>query len=336
MYKLRNRIMQLFYRHTTLAVFLLLFVIFGLFSSSFFQYQNLENIVKQASYIGIVAAGMTVVLLTAGIDLSVGSNMYLSASVAGLLILHYHVPVWLALVICLCVGTLFGIINAFAITRLKIMPFVVTLGTMVAGRGVALLITKSQAVPFPDEIIRIGSIRIFNLIPLPIFLFACVIIGVYIFLMYTVTGRQIYAVGNNPENAKKAGIIVDRVLAVPYIICGFLAALGGFISVAQLGIVNAGFGKGDEFDAIAAAVLGGTSLFGGVGNVFPGTLIGAVLIRMVSSGLVSLQIDLYLQPLISAGIIFIAVFLDSLKNRQLKKLGRRRIRVQRDSESLKL
>jgi ribose transport system permease protein len=316
-----------FLRHTTVILFLILFLIFGFFSANFLHYQNLENTIKQASYIGLVAAGMTVVLLTAGIDLSVGSNMYLSATLAGVLILDYHFPIWLALLACLVVGTLFGTINAIAITKFKILPFVVTLGTMVAGRGLALLITKSQAVPFPDSVIRMGSVRIFGLIPMPIFIFVLVIGGVYLFLAYTTAGRQIYAVGHNMENAKKAGIAVERILTIPYVMCGFLAALGGFISVAQLGIINAGFGKGDEFDAIAAAVLGGTSLFGGIGNVFPGTVIGAVLIRMVNSGLVAMQVDIYLQPLISAAIIFVAVFLDSLKNKQLKRMGLRRIRV---------
>jgi ribose/xylose/arabinose/galactoside ABC-type transport system permease subunit len=118
------------------------------------------------------------------------------------------------------------------------------------------------------------------------------------------------------------------VRATAYVICGLLAALGGFVSVAQLGIINAGFGKGDEFDAIAAAVLGGTSLFGGVGGVFPGTVLGTVLIQMVSSGLVFTQVDLYLHPLISAAIIFWAVFLDSVRKEQLAKLSRRNIRTE--------
>ena len=145
---------------------------------------------------------------------------------------------------------------------------------------------------------------------------------------WTAFGRQLYAVGNDIEAAQKAGIRTARVRGTAFVISGFLAALGGFVSVAQLGIVNAGFGEYREFDAIAAAVLGGSSLFGGIGSVFPGTVLGAVLIQMVTIGLVSAQVDLYLQPLVAAAIIFLAVLLDSVRTRQLARLGRRHIRVE--------
>jgi len=314
--------------YTPFLLFIALFLLFGVLSDRFLQIQTLVNIVKQASYIGIVAVGMTFVLLTAGIDLSVGSNMYLSAIIAGLLIRDYGVPVGLALIACLVVGILFGAFNALVVIKLRIIPFVVTLSTLVAGRGLGLMLTKSQAVLFPDNVIEIGSISLFGVFPLPIAIFVAVVFGAYLFLMRTPLGRQIYAVGFDIEAAKKAGIDTDRVLAVAYIACGLLAALGGFVSVAQLGNINAGFGEGVEFNAIAAAVLGGTSLFGGIGSVFPGTVLGALLIQMVSTGLVFLQVDLYLQPLIAAGIIFLAVFLDGVRNNQLIKLSRRFIRVE--------
>ncbi len=324
---LKNRILQFLLNNAPLILFLLIFIIFGALSNRFLQIDSLTNIVKQASYIGIMAVGMTFVLLTAGIDLSVGSNMYLSAIVAGLVITHFGAPVWLALLVCLAVGFIFGSINAFLITKAKIIPFIVTLATMVAGRGLGLLLTKSRAISFPDAVVQIGSTMALG-IPLPIAIFALVVFIAWIILNKVPMGRQIYAVGNDMVAAKKAGIKTDKVVASTYIVCGVLAALGGFISVSQLGIVNAGFGKGDEFDAIAAAVLGGTSLFGGVGSVFPGTVLGALLIQMVWSGLVFTQVNLYLQPLVFAGILFIAVLLDSVKNRLIAKMRRRRIRVE--------
>ena len=204
----------------------------------------------------------------------------------------------------------------------------VTLSTLVAGRGLALLLTKSRAVGFPEEVIRIGSVRLFGIVPLPIVIFAVVVFCAYIFLDRTQLGRQIYAVGNDIEAAKKAGINTDFVRTVVYMVSGILAALGGFVSVAQLGIINAGFGKDAEFDAIAASVLGGASLFGGIGTVFPGTVLGSVLIQMVSTGLVFTQVDLYLQPLIAAAIMFIAVFLDSFRSGKLEILRRRNIRIE--------
>jgi len=198
---------------------------------------------------------------------------------------------------------------------------------MVAGRGLGLMLTKSRAVNFPKSVTGIGAMEIFGVIPCPIFIFTLVVVSAWVFLNRTTIGRQIYAVGHDRGAARKAGVNTDKVLTTAYIICGLFAALGGFISVAQLGNVNAGFGQGDEFDAIAA-VLGGVSLYGGLGSVFPGVVLGAVLIQMVSSGLVAARIDLYLHPLVAAAIIFNAVLLDSFRNVQLKKLGRRNIRIE--------
>jgi len=327
MRKTRDTMLVMLLRHTPLMLFITVFLLFGWLSPRFLSYQSFENVVKQASYIGIVGVGMTFVLLTAGIDLSVGSNMYLSAVVAGLLIRHHGLPAPAALVVCLAVGLLFGVVNALVVTRLRIVPFVATLGTLWIGRGLGLWLTESIPVEFPETVTRIGAQRSLG-VPLPVMIFALVVLCASVLLRSTALGRQIYAVGNDIEAAAKAGINTVRVQGTAFVICGLLAALGGFISVAQLGIVNAGFGKDREFDAIAAAVLGGTSLFGGIGSVFPGTVLGAVLIQMVSIGLVSAQVDLYLQPLVAAGIIFVAVLLDSLRTRQLAKLSRRHIRVE--------
>ena len=322
-----DKLLSLGLRNTPLILFALIFIVFGIMSPSFFALQSLENAVKQASYIGIVAVGMTLVLLTGGIDLSVGSNMYASTVVAGLLMQRYSVTVETALAACLLSGLAFGAINAVLVVKFKIIPFVVTLGTLVVGRGVGLMLTKSRAVNFPDAVTQIGSAEQFG-IPWPILIFAVTVAAAWVLLNRTTLGRQIYAVGHDLESARKAGINTQKAQATAYVLCGLFAALGGFISVAQLGNVNAGFGKGDEFDAIAAAVLGGVSLFGGVGSVFPDVVLGAVLIQTVSAGLVSARIDLYLHPLVTAAIIFLAVLIDSLRNMQLKKISRRNIRVE--------
>lgn len=310
------------------VLFVVLFVGFGLFSERFLQWQNLRDILTQASYIGIVAVGMTFVLLTGGIDLSVGANMYLSAVVAGVLIRDGGVPVPLGLASCLCVGLLFGGMNAFLVTKVKVIPFMATLATMVAGRGLGLFLTKSEPLAFPERVLAIGSVSLFGVVPFPMVIFAAVVLASQLFLSGVPRGRQLYAVGHDREAADKAGIPSDRVLATAYMVCGFLAALGGFVSVAQLGNVNSGFGEFDEFDAIAAAVLGGASLFGGIGTVFPGTVLGVILIQMVAVGLVAVQVNLYAQPMLEAGIIFLAVFLDSLRNRLLARLYRRPIGIE--------
>lgn len=308
-------------------LFVFIFVVFGVLSPRFFSYANFENIIASASYKGILTVGMTLVLLTGGIDLSVGANMFLSASVAGLLIQDYNVPVWMALAAAVVIGTLFGMFNAFFIVRLKILPFLVTISTMIAGRGLTLLLTKSVGTNFPDSVTSLGAARFLG-IPLQIIICIIIIALAHLFLRHMPLGRQVYAVGNDPESAKKAGIDSDRVKAMVYILSGLLAGIAGVVCVSQLGIVNAGFGKNYEFDAVASAVLGGTSLFGGIGTVFPGAIIGTVLIQMVQAGLVFLQVDLYVQPIISAGVIFLAVLLDSMRNRQILKLEKRNIRVE--------
>lgn len=324
----KNKIQLTLLKNAPIILFCVIFIVFGILSPRFFTFKNFENIASNASYIGVVAVGMTFVLLTGGIDLSVGANMYLSGVIAGVLINNYKMPVSIALLIALLVGLLFGMFNAFAIIKLKILPFVVTLSTLVAGRGLTLCITKSKAINFPQSVTSIGSVRVLG-IPLPVVIFALVIFTSYIFLTKTTIGRQIYAVGNDLEAANKSGINSNKILATVYIVSGLLAALGGIISISQLGVINAGFGQGEEFNAIAAAVLGGTSLFGGIGSVFPGTVIGTVLIQMIQAGLVFVQADIYIQPLVSAAIIFFAVFLDSVRSTQILKLEHRNIRTEK-------
>lgn len=324
-----NRILMLALKNVPLILFVLVFIIFGLLSPRFFTYKNFENILVQSSYVGIIGVGITFVLLTGGVDLSVGSNMYLSAAIAGVFILGNGLPVWLAVVVTILVGAIVGLVNAFAVTWLRIVPFIVTLGTLAVARGLGLTFTQSAAITFPESITALGSQRLFGLIPWPIIIFAIITLIAYIILTQTTFGRQIYAVGNNEEAAKKAGINTRLVLMSVYVISGVCAALGGLISVAQLGVANAGFGTGQEFNAIAVAVLGGTSLFGGRGNVFPGTVLGAILIQMVTAGLIYTRVDIYLQPLVYGVIIFLAVMLDSLRTTQLEKLQRRNIRVEK-------
>lgn len=321
--QLRN-LPQLLLNNSTIVLFIVVFLIFGLSSPLFLQLESIINIIKQASFTGMVAIGMTFVLLTAGIDLSVGSNMYLSSVIAGLLMRQAGLGVVPALLVAMLVGTLYGAINAFFIVRLKIIPFMVTLGTLVVGRGIGTALTESQQIDFPETMLAFGQINLLR-IPMPIIVFALVFIAAYLILNRTAFGRQVYAVGNDIEVAKKAGINTDRVIFFVYMISGFCAGLAGFILISQLGRLDRSFAEGREFDAIAAAVLGGTSLFGGVGNAF-GAVIGALLIQMVQAGLVFNSVNLYLQPMVRAVIIFIAIFFDSLREANLEKLKRRFIR----------
>ena len=318
-------------RSAPFILFAVLFLLFGLLEPKFISPATFTNIVTQASYIGIMAVGMTFVLLVAGIDLSVGSVMYLSATVGGGWLLADGFPIPVAVAGALLVGLAVGTVNAFLITRVGVIAFLTTLAMLVVVRGLALTITKSEAITFPDEITRLGSTRILGLIPAPIVIFLSVVVVGHIVLTRTAFGRQVYAVGNDKEAASKAGINVGRLIASVYIVCGVLASLGGIVNVVQLGSVHPSFGEGIEFDVIAACVLGGVSLFGGRGSVFPGAVIGALFVPMINAGLQAIDVEIYLRAPAFAVVIFIAVLMDSLRNRQLAKLSRRYIRVENPS-----
>lgn len=331
MRKHRNTTLMLL-QNIPLMLFVAVFVVFGMSTRNWFTWGNLVNIMTRSSYIGILAVGITLPLLTGGTDLSVGANMYLSMAVAALMV-RAGIALELALLVCLAVGLVFGAVNAFFVVKLNIPAFIVTIGTMTIGRGLGRRITNSEQLAMPPALISgIGSGHLFGVIPYPVLIFAIVVLCIALFLKRTLTGRQIYAIGFNQDAAVKAGIRVNRVWAAAYIICGFLAALSAIVSIAQVGSVVPGFGEGYEFNAISASVLGGTSLAGGIANVFPGVVIGTMLIQMVETGLVFLQVDLYLQPLISALVILFAVFLDSVRTGFVHRLQARNIRVEEVAE----
>ncbi len=299
-------------------------LVFGVLSPRFLDPQNLGNIVVQSSSTAIVAIGMTFVLLTAGVDLSVGAIMFVAAATAGkLAAAGMGLPVVIGAM--LAVGAGFGALNAVLVTRFAIVPFIATLALLYVGRGFALWLTETRSLALSPGFLTLGSGKLAG-VPIPIWALAGFTVLAHLTLSSTPFGRQVYAVGQNREAARKAGVATGRILATVYIICGVCAAAGAIVSASQLGVVSATFGQNKEFTAIAAAVLGGTSLFGGRGRVFPGTILGAVLMQTIENGLVMLNANPYLYPLFTAGIIFLAVALDSLRNGLLAKWNRRAIR----------
>ncbi len=252
--------------------------------------------------------------------------MFVSAVVAGKMVLSgWPLPVVCAAI--LLTGLICGVINAFFITRLKLSPFIVNLATLYLGRGFSLWLTQTRAMNLPENILRIGTARIAG-IPFPIVIMGVVIVIARLVLTRTQFGRQIYATGQDKDAAKLAGIEITQILFAVYLISGLCAAIGGLVSVAQLGAVSPTFGSQREFTAIAAAVLGGTSLFGGRGSVLPGTAMGAILIQTVENGLVIINADPYIYPLVMNSVVFLAVLIDSLLSERLAKLTRRKIRLE--------
>ncbi len=314
------KLIEWFRKHPIVLLLLLVITLFSVLSDSFLSTQNFLNILIQASALTIVATGMTFVLLTAGIDLSVGAIMFLAGVISGKLVVG-GLSIWLAVPLVFAIGVLYGWVNGLCIVRLKVVPFIVTLATLYMGRGMGLFISDTRAVNLPESFLNIGSWKFVG-IPLPVITMLLVVLVFHVLLTYTSFGRQLYAIGNSQEKALKAGINVDALLLKVYLICGFCAALGGLIAIAQLGAISPSFGLQYEFMAIAAAVLGGTSLFGGRGKILPGTLIGAILIQMIQNGLVIINADPYLYPLVTGGIIFLIVFADSWRHFARKKAPR--------------
>jgi ribose transport system permease protein len=321
-----GKALQFVFTYSALVVFVAVFVVFSLLSDKFLETRNLLNILTQSSAIGIVAIGITFVLLVAGIDLSVGSVMFLSAAVAAKL-LASGFPLWCGFLAMAVVGLAVGLFNGFISTRFAVPAFLVTLAVLYMGRGFGLLLTETRQVALPEGFLAIGQARVLG-IPLPVLVFAVVLIAAHYTLTRTPFGRHLYAIGNNREAAEKAGIRVRPILISAFAISGLAAGIGGMVAVAQLGAVAPNFAEERELVVIAAAVLGGTSLFGGRGAVFPGTVFGAVLLLTIENGLNLINANPYVYPLITASVIFLAVLVDSVRTGQLAKLNKRKIRVE--------
>ena len=246
-------------RLAPLILFVGIFVTFSALSPAVRTAGNVKNILVQSSSVAIAATGMTLVLLTGGIDLSVGAIMFLSSAVAGKLVVGGWVPglppvpVWLAVLSILPVGLLFGAVNAVLTAGCGMLPFVVTLATLFIGRGVALQITQTRALNLPPEFLSIGHATLMG-VPFPVVLLAFTVGAAHIVLTQTPFGRQLHALGNSPDPARKAGLRTTGLVAAVYLASAACAA--GIVSVAQLGAVSPTFGWRREFAAVAAAVLG--------------------------------------------------------------------------------
>jgi len=277
-------------------------------SGTFFSGRNLVYVLLQISVNMILASGMTLVILSKGIDLSVGSVVALAGVVgADLIASGYPVPV--AAVIAVGVGALVGLANGASIVFLRVAPFIATLATMTAARGLAYLYTDGVSVGnLPDSFTRWGSARI-GPVPVLVLVAAVVVVLTAILLGRTVFGRRLFAVGGNEEAARLAGVRVGSVKLVVYTLMGALAALGGILLAARLGAGDPKAGQLFELTAIAAVVVGGTSLTGGRGGVW-GTVLGALIIGVLDNGLVLMDVSAFWQMVVKGLVILGAVSLD--------------------------
>ena len=288
-------------------------VVLALTTESFMRPANLLTVLLQTSVIAILACGQTFTILTAGIDLSVGSVAALSATAMGVAVMN-DVPVVAALALGLGVGLGVGTLQGFAVARIGIPAFIVTLGGLSIWRGLALNLTGGvNQTGLPDLIRFIGGGEILG-IPTPIVVAGVVFLVAGFVLRYTTFGLYVYATGGNEEGSRLSGIPTVRTKTVVYAISGLTAAIGGIVLAGRLDSAGGSFGTGYELDSIAAVVIGGTSLFGGQGSVF-GTLLGAILMGIIRNGLNLLQVTQFSQMMAIGFVIVGAVALDVVRRR---------------------
>ncbi len=313
--KKRSVVLDHLVKYRVFVIFAVMFIIMALSSDFFLTKANLLNMLRQLSINGILAVGMTFVLITGGIDLSVGSVLTFSAMVGCSFIQKDSpYPVIMAVGISVAIGLAIGLANGLVVALGKVPAFIVTLGSQLMASGAALLLRNGSPIPgLKDEYNVIGAGTLLG-IPLPIYIFfAIMLLGGFI-LRRTSFGRHTYAVGGNPLAARACGINDRAVTVWVYVISGLCAAVAGIVLSARVRTATPIAGSGYELDAIAAAVLGGTSLTGGIGNMW-GTLAGVLIIGLLNNGMDLLNIQSYIQDIIQGFIIVAAVYIDVNTNK---------------------
>ncbi len=304
-------------RYSSLIFLIVFWIALGLASPDFLTPSNILNVALQTSVLAIVAMGMTFAMLSNGIDLSVGSVVALSSALAAGLAAQANtlprgayagqgLPAILALLLPLLVGGALGAVNGGLIVRGRIPPFVATLAMLAAARGLTLVYTGGYVIPATDPVLTFFGAGSIGPIPTPVILMIVLFSGLWYLLAQTRFGLHLYAVGGNLETARLAGVRVGLVKLSAYLISGLMAAIGGIILMGRLNSAQPNLAVGFELDAIAASVIGGTSLFGGVGTL-QGTIIGAFIMGTLSNGLNLLSVDPYLQQVIKGGVFMLAV-----------------------------
>lgn len=299
-----------------LWVLLLMCIAAALISDAFLNPFNLVNVARQVALFGIVSIGMTFVVLTAGIDLSVGSLVAVTAVVSAFA-LQAGLPVPVVILIGLAIGALLGSLNGLGITLGGLPPFIMTLGMMVMGRGLAMIISEGHPIHFQKasaDFAWLGQGHFAGL-PVPVWIFVAVAATAYVTLRYTSFGRAVYAVGSNPEAARLSGINVQLTIFAVYVISGVLSSLTALIFVSRLTVGEPVAGVGLELEAIAVTVIGGTSLFGGEGGIV-GTVLGAAILAVLANILNLAGVSPFTQQIVKGAIIVIAVLFETQRRRR--------------------
>lgn len=309
--------LSLILRQRTLLVFVVLCAVVAYLLPPFLTTNNILNVLRQTSITGIVAVGMTFVIITGGIDISVGSMVAVTGVVSAMLLQAGH-DVGVAIAVSLLVGMSLGLVNGLIIAYGRVMPFVATLGTMYLFRGLALIITNGQAIwRLPDNFLEIGTGYVLG-IPVPVIIAFLIYLAGHILLRRFTFGRYTIAIGGDEEAARLCGVSVQRVKLMTYVFCGLMSAVAGVVLAARLGSGQPSVGEGYELIAIAAAVIGGNALTGGKGTVW-GTLLGALVLGVVSNALNLWGVASFFQIVITGCIVLVAVLAGKVNPRAFLK-----------------
>ncbi len=299
-----------------LLAFLMLCIAMSILSPIFLTPANIINVLQQISINSIIAVGMTFVILLAGIDLSVGAIVAFTGLIMAILMKSFSVSVWLALIAGLVSASILGLVNGILVTKLRLPPFIATLGMLSVARGAAFTVSNGQPIySFPESFLKISG-RI-GIIPIPAIIMIVVFILAWYVLKYTKLGRYTYAIGGNETASILSGINVDLNKIIVYTLSGFFCGISAILLTSKLDAAVPVAADGYELDAIASVVIGGTSMMGGEGNLI-GTFLGALIIGVVSNGLNLLSIPQGPQRMVKGAIIVIAVTIDMIRKRRIQ------------------
>lgn len=310
-----NSIINILQKFSALLILIILITYMALSNENFFKISNFVNIIKQSSVLGIMAIGQTLVILTAGIDLSVGSMMALSGCTMAVANTQWGFSPAVSVILGILIGMVAGFVNGIVITKGKIQAFIATLGMLQVAEGVSLLFTDGLPISgINEDMLKLGS-GLVGGVPISVFAFLGVVILGYVFLNMTTPGRNVIAVGGNEEASRTSGIRVDGTKITVHTLSGLCCAIGGFVMIGRLNSANGLMGGGMELQAITAVALGGTSLAGGLGGI-GGTVIGVITIGVLNNGLDLLNTTPFWQKVILGIIIVLVVILDSWRSRK--------------------
>lgn len=296
-----------------------LVVVMSILTKAFFTQYNLVNVLQQTSINAILAMGMTYVVITGGIDLSIGSIIAFTGIIMGVM-MKGGCPTPLIIIVGLLIGCCLGALNGFLIAGLRMPPFIATLGVQSVAKGFALVIADAKNIAgFPEDFRFFGSYKIGGVLPVQIIIMIVVIAVSYYVLKYRKIGRYLYAIGGNEEATRLSGIKVKTYIFSAYVISGLCAAIACLILTAKLNAAQPTAGEGYEMDAVAAAVIGGASLSGGRGGAI-GTIIGALIISVLNNGLTLLNVNSYIQQVVIGIVIILAVFMDIMQQGNRNKV----------------